>query len=144
MDYIRLDNKIDRYNSFIHALSWDTKHTYSIDDNIGIEWLLQKMIGVYDDNSLIGLGSIRNYNLINERYATLAIIVKKNYRKQGIGDRLLKELLEYCKELDIELVRVNILKNNKNSLSNVEKNRFNYISIDNNIITYEKKLINKL
>ena len=117
MEYKRLYNVYERYDSYTKVLSWDTKHTYSQDDYIGIEWLLQRMIGVYDDKDLIALGSIREYNLINDRYAILSCIVKKNYRRQGIADKLLKELLEYCKELNIEKGVIYVLKNTLNEVN---------------------------
>lgn len=138
VEYKLITNKLDRYSSYLKALTWDTKNTYSIDKNIGIDWLIQIMIGAYADNNLVGLGCIRTYYDDMKKYAYLSNIVDNNYRRKGIADRLLIEMLKYCKEQNIITVRVNILKNNLSSISQIEKNNFNFVSFDDKTITFEK------
>ena len=145
LQYKKIENKQEKYNSYMKALSWDTKHTYSFDNNAGVDWLLEKMIGVYDEDILIALGCIKTYyNLEKEcKYADLSLIVNSKYRKKGIAESLIKEMLIYCKELNVDTVRALILKNNKISIEKAENNNFELMSSDNKILTYEKKLINK-
>ena len=144
IQFKKIENRYDKYYSYMKALSWDTGHTYSFDNESGIEWLMQKMIGAYNDNELVALGCIKiNYDIEkNEKYSELSSIVDYRYRRKGIADKLLKEMLEYCKELNVQKVRVNILKSNMPSVSQIEKNEFDFVSFDDDIITFEKKLIN--
>ena len=144
--YKRIENKYDKYFSYQKALSWDTKNTYSREKEItGIDWLIQKMIGVYHEEELIALGCIKTeYDLDKKmKYAYLSSIVDFRFRRCGIANNLLKEMLIYCKELNVEKVIVNILKENSASISQIEKNDFNFVKFDDEIITFEKKLINK-
>ena len=144
LEFRKIEDKNDKYYSLLKALSWDLKSTYSLDRKMGVEWLLQKMIGVYDDDELIALGCIRKYYDIDEAksYANLSSIVDRRYRRKGIANKLLKEMLEYCKELDVEMVKVEILKSNKASVRKKKKNDFDFVEFDDKIIKYEKKLIN--
>ena len=142
--YSKIENIYDRYNSYLKALSWDINNTYSQDKEAGVEWLLQKMIGAYRETELVGLGSIRTYYDLEKKQMTadLASIVDYRFRRKGIADRLLREMLIYCKDLNVEIVKVNILKDNKPSLLQIEKNNFEYVEINDDIVTYQKKLIN--
>ena len=145
IQFKRIENRYDKYRSYVKSLSWDTNNTYSIDKDAGVEWLIQKMIGVYHEEELIALGCIKKYYNIEKKkhYANLSSIVDFRFRRQGIADRLLKEMLEYCRELDVEIVKVDILKDNLPSVSQIEKNEFDFVKFDDKIITFEKKLINK-
>lgn len=145
LEYKRILNIYDKYDSYMKSLSWDKDNMYSMDKENGVEWLLQKMIGVYDEDQLIALGCVRTYYKIEKKkyYAELSSIVHNLYRRRGIADHLLKEMLEYCKELNIDIVKVYILEKNIASISQIEKNGFELVLKDNKIRTYQKKLINK-
>lgn len=143
LQYKKISDIYEKCDSYVKALSWDTKHTYSLDDNVGSDWLLEKMIGVYNQGELIALGGIKtHYDIENkDNYGDLSLIVKFKYRKKGIAEHLLKELLIYCKELNVDTVRASILRKNKISIEKAEKNNFRLVSNDNKILIYEKKLI---
>lgn len=144
-EYKRIENIYDKYYSFIKSLMWDTKKTYKIDKAVGIDWITDKMVGVYNQTELIALGSIKTFYNLDEKkhYGYLSSIVDYTYRRQGIADHLLKEMLLYCKELGIDIVRVDVLKDNLASVSHIEKSEFDFVSFDDSIITFEKKLINE-
>lgn len=58
-------------------------------------------IKIVERNKIIGVGSV----ILNEDSAWLAhIIVHKNYRKKGIGDIIVKKLLEICSKNKIKSV----------------------------------------
>ena len=138
--YKIIEKTLEKYDTYIKALYWDKDNTYCIDKNrIDGHWLVEVMIGVYDDKELVGLGSILpNYN---EKVAYLSSIIKPDYRKKGLASNLLKEMLVYCKdELKIYNVRVNILKRNLTCIDHIEKQDFDFVSFDDKVITYEKKL----
>lgn len=142
--YKKIENKTDKYNSYIKALTWDTKRTYSLDDNIGADWLLQRMIGAYDNDKLIALGCISRF--YNDEFkilvADLSLIVHKDYRNKGIADNLLRNMIAYCKELNIKQVNANILEKNKISINKAKKYDFNLVDKVDKVLIYEKKLNN--
>ena len=145
IQYRKIENSYDKYYSYLKSLTWDKDNTYCKNKDAGIEWLIQKMIGAYNEDELIALGSIKKYYDVEKRkiYADLSSIVDFRFRRRGIADHLLKEMLEYCKELNVETVKVKIYKNNLPSVSQIEKNDFDFVSFDDKIITFEKKLINR-
>lgn len=143
VEYKLIENKFDKYKTYMLAIDWDIDDTYMpVKERISIEWLLQKMIGVYVDNEVVGLGCIKPYYKDGILNAELSSIIKKEYRRMGFADKLLLHMLEYSKsKLDIKKVTVNILKTNIASISQIEKNEFDFVSFDDKIITFEKKLI---
>lgn len=143
VEYKKIDDKFDRYNIYNEALTWDTKKTFQTDaDEINILWLLNIFIGVYNNDELVALGSIRKYYNNDNVCAEISYIVKPEYRKKGIGNNLIKYMLEYCKnDLNVKMVYVDILKTNKESVSQIEKNDFDFESFDDKIITFKRKLI---
>lgn len=143
VEYKLIENKFDKYKTYMLAIDWDIDDTYMpVKERISIEWLLQKMIGVYVDNEVVGLGCIKPYYKDGILNAELSCIIKKEYRRMGFADKLLLHMLEYSKsKLDIKKVTVNILKTNIASISQIEKNEFDFVSFDDKIITFEKKLI---
>ena len=145
VEYKLIDDKYDKYDSYMTAINWDTKNTYMPSkEKICIEWLIQKMIGVYMNNEIIGLGCIKPYYKDGCLNAELSSIIKGEYRRRGLADKLLQCMLDYCKNnLNVEKVTVNILKTNLASISQIEKNSFDFVSFDDKIISFEKKLINK-
>ena len=141
--YKIIEDKFDRYNIYSEALTWDTKNTYNTNkEKNDLSWLLNTFIGVYNEEELVALGSIRKYFKNDTICANISYIVKPEYRKKGIGNNLIKYLLEYSKnDLDVKMVYVDILKNNKESVSQIEKNDFDFKSFNDKIISFQKKLI---
>ena len=143
INYKIIYNSFDKYEIYSTVLKWDKKNTYCINKKeIDNTWMVEKMIAVYNNDELIGLGGILpNYSL---NYASLSSIIKPKYRKKGIATRLLKEMLNYTKnELGINIVRVNVLKKNLTCINHIEKNNFEFVSFNDKVITFEKKLINE-
>lgn len=140
-----IENSVEKYKIYMTSLKWDTDKTYSIYDNeYPMSWIFEKVVSVHLDDELVGIGGIKPCFENNEMYVELSSIVNPEYRRMGIADRLLNFMLEYTKnELNIPIAKVNILKSNIPSIKQIENNNFTFIYSTDNIITYEKKLINK-
>ena len=144
LNFKRVEDKYDRYKYGMISIIWDKKHTYSLDGQIGLNWMFQEMILAYSDDNLVGIGEINTFYEDKIKKARLGVITNPNYRKKGIANSLINEMLVCCRdELDVEIVVANILSTNKKSLSKAQKNEFELIGSNGKILTYEKKLINK-
>lgn len=145
LKFKRIEDKHEKYDAHSRALTWDNKHTYSQEKSSGADWMFDKMVGVYDADELVALGCITPY--FDDEYkrslAYLSSIVRKDHRRMGISDILLRNMLEYCKDLNIKKVTVEILKSNKISINSIEKNNFNLKENNDKVLVYEKKLNNK-
>ena len=95
-----ITDKSLKYDLYMLSLTWDNEDTYheDKDSGIGANWLIQRTIAVYKDEELIGLGGIKNSDETKEICADFSAIVKPEYRRRGVADKLLKFMLEYCKE----------------------------------------------
>ena len=133
-----IKEKMDRYNNYIRAIRWDK----NIDQkNIGVDWLIKKMVGAYIDEELVGIGCIGKYYEGSKINGDLTVLVNPNHRKKGVEDRLLSYMLNYSKEeLKIEKVKATMLKTDLPSVSQYERNDFDFVSFDDKSITFEKKL----
>ena len=141
LEFKKIENKMERYNLYSETIMWDTKRTFSEDDQLGIEWLISTTIGVYLDNEPVALGGIKLFYENKEKVAYLSAIVNPKYRRKGIADRLLEYMLSYCKsELNINKVKVKILIQNKASINQIEKNDFEFESFNDKILTFSKDL----
>lgn len=133
-----IEEKMDRYSNYIRAIRWDKKHDQ---ENIGVEWLLKKMIGAYIKDELVAIGCIGKYYEDNKLKGDISIIMNPNHRKKGVEDKLLSYILKYSKEeLKIEKVKATVLKSDMQSVSQYERNDFDFVSFDDRNITFEKKL----
>lgn len=59
--------------------------------------------------------------------AELSIAVRKRYWGQGIGSMLMKELIQYAKENGIEIINLDVRKDNEQAIRLYEKFGFRHI-----------------
>ena len=145
MEFKRIEEKMEKYDAYVKALSWDNKNTYSQDKDVGLDWMFDKMVGVYEEDELIALGCITRYfdNECKRSYANISSIVRKDYRNKGISKILLNHLVAYCKDLEVKTITIEILKTNKISIKSIQNSDFEYKEETDKVLVYQKKLINK-
>ena len=104
IEFKKIENAYDKYYSYLRAMEWDTTKPYNFADNVGVEWLILKMIGVYNQENLVALGCIRDYYDLDKKKkcANITTFVDYRYIEESIKTKLLSELLSYCKELEVE------------------------------------------
>lgn len=85
---------------------------------------LKNYILLYKSNKI---GYIR-LQLIGRRSVTISIIIKKKYRKLGLGSYYLDRSLKKAKKLNIKKIYAEVLKNNNHSKLFFEKNNFKKIN----------------
>lgn len=81
---------------------------------------------IYEANNNI-LGFI-TFDLLQDRAEILDIIVHINYRKQGIGEKLLNKAIELMLEFNIKRVSLEVRTSNKEAVSFYKKNNFKIIT----------------
>lgn len=92
--------------------------------------LLGKIIGIYQENQLIGIAQIDYINNVfeNKRIAYInSFCIKKEYRHQGYGDKLLKECIQIIKKNQGSLINMTSNKNRVYAHMLYEKNNFETI-----------------
>lgn len=59
----------------------------------------------FEDNTLVGMATMATYQVISGRKAWIEdVVVSKDYRNKGIGEKLTLALLEKAQEIDIQSV----------------------------------------
>ncbi|MCI6265657.1 MAG: GNAT family N-acetyltransferase [Erysipelotrichaceae bacterium] len=92
--------------------------------------LLGKIIGIYQENQLIGIAQIDYINNVfeNKRIAYInSFCIKKEYHHQGYGDKLLKECIQIIKKNQGNLINMTSNKNRVYAHMLYEKNNFETI-----------------
>ena len=102
---------------------------------------------VYDDKYIRGL---IYFEEIYERVDIDYIFVSNNYRRQGIGSKLLKYLIDYCKKKNISNITLEVNKNNIPAINLYKKYEFeivatrkNYYQEDDGLLMIRKFDINE-
>lgn len=80
---------------------------------------------VYDDGIIKGCIV---FEKIYDRVELDYIVVDKNYRRCGIGNKLINYLIQYCKTKNISNITLEVNENNISALSLYKKNGFNIVS----------------
>ena len=125
LNFKRVEDSYDRYKYGMISIIWDKKHTYSLDGQLGVDWMFQEMILAYLNDDLVGIGDINTFYENRVKKARLGVITNPKYRKKGIASELIREMLICCRdELNVEVAVANILSTNKKSLAKAEKNEF--------------------
>ena len=92
--------------------------------------LLGEIIGLFLDNELIGMVQLDFINHIFEDIKILYIngfCIKKEYRHQGYGDKLLKWCISYAKEYSFDMIQMTSNKNRVYAHMLYEKNDFEIV-----------------
>ena len=143
-------NEVQKLNYKLFELEYN-----SFDPALNMEWTFSKKGENYfkslfedgtiwvalDDNKVIGYlaGNIKG----KPSYATKTIAeldnfyIEEEYRRQGIGKRLVEEFRNYCISKEIEEIKVTASAKNKNAREFYQKNGFEEFEI-----TYKMKLEN--
>ena len=79
-----------------------------------------------NENQIVGFGGI--WKAIDDVHIT-NIVVKKNYRKLGIGTKILERLIEISKELDFKSITLEVNENNINAIKLYKKFGFKNLGI---------------
>lgn len=139
---LRKDSK-DTYKIYKVACDWDKNNTWKTTefDDLEIDMCFTRIIGLYNNDTVIGLGTICYLPIVQKNYVTISCIIRPEYRKKGYATMLINKLIEIIKNVyDVEKVRVEIFKNNIASITLIENSNFEFLNFDDEIITYEKKL----
>ncbi len=151
----------DFYELYNKAYSWDKNH-YCFQSKELPEFLplFSSFFALYKDTDFIGYG-IFNYsistnhsrvkifdNSIEEKEQSkqpdkinLAYIINPDYRNQGYGTKLLEYLIEEAKKRkSFDLIEVEVLKHNLESISLIEKQDFEFKYFDDKKIVFEKTI----
>jgi len=92
-----------------------------------------------DNDKIIGYlaGIMKSYNSINAKSAEVDnFYIEEEYRRLGIGKRLVNEYKEYCKSKGIDTIYVTANAKNKNARSFYQASGFN----DEYEVTYKMKI----
>ena len=84
---------------------------------------------VYDDKNIKGL---MYFEEIYERVDIDYIIVSNNYRRQGIGSKLLEYLIDYCKKKNISNITLEVNENNIPAINLYKKYGFEIVATRKN------------
>ena len=77
-------------------------------------------------NEIVGfIGIIKNVDFVE----ILNIVVKKDFRNKGIGNKLLQKIIEVVKEIKMQEIYLEVNEKNKNAIKLYEKNNFEKIGI---------------
>ena len=139
---LRKDNK-DTYKIYKLACRWDKNNMWKTSefDDLELDMCFIRIIGLYIDDTIIGLGTICYLPIIYKDYVTISCVIRPEYRKKGYATILINKLIEIIKNVyNVEKVRVEILKDNIASITLIENNNFDFLNFDDEKITYEKKL----
>lgn len=79
------------------------------------------------DGEIVGNGCLSGMPRRMSHRAELSIAVRKRYWGQGIGSMLMKELIQYAKENGIEIINLDVRKDNEQAIRLYEKFGFRHI-----------------
>ena len=81
------------------------------------------------DNQIVGFAGVK---IIIDEADIMNIVVKKDFRNNGIGSSLLDFLISYCQKLNLDTIILEVNENNLNAISLYSKFDFNKIGIRKN------------
>ena len=77
-------------------------------------------------NEIVGfIGIIKNVDFVE----ILNIVVKKDFRNKGIGNKLLQKIIEVVKEMEMQEIYLEVNEKNENAIKLYEKNNFEKIGV---------------
>lgn len=99
-----------------------------------------KYIVAKNDNEIVGFAGIK---IVLDEVDIMNIVTKKNYRRQGIGCLLLKNLITISKNLNIKSITLEVHENNSNAIDLYTKYNFQKIGVRKNYYKNESAIIMK-
>jgi RimJ/RimL family protein N-acetyltransferase len=67
-------------------------------------------------NKIVGAAEIRRKKFKEKHVGILGISIRKNYRNEGIGKALIKEVIRISKRIGIKLITLDVFKVNKSAI----------------------------
>ncbi|MBD6956372.1 MAG: GNAT family N-acetyltransferase [Thermoplasmatales archaeon] len=126
-DYIGLKNFI---NSLVKENAFISKNKFVDDEtelNVVRKWLnemkrKERVALVAFHNSLVvGFCDLKRKKFKEKHVGEIGISVRKGYRREGIGRKLMEETIKLGKRIGIKLVILRVFKANKNAISLYKK-----------------------
>lgn len=99
-----------------------------------------KYIVAKNDNEIVGFAGIK---IVLDEVDIMNIVTKKNYRRQGIGCLLLKNLITISKSLNAKSITLEVNENNSNAIDLYTKYNFQKIGVRKNYYKNESAIIMK-
>lgn len=99
-----------------------------------------KYIVAKSDDEIIGFAGIK---IVLDEVDIMNIVTKKNYRRQGIGCLLLKNLITISKSLNAKSITLEVNENNSNAIDLYTKYNFQKIGVRKNYYKNESAIIMK-
>ena len=106
-----------------------------------LESLNSHYIVIKDNSKIIGFAGIK---LCSPDCDIMNIVIRKNFRKQGFGSILLKELIKLSKSLGVQNIFLEVNEKNISAISLYNKLGFEKISIRKNYYKENNAIIMKL
>ncbi len=80
------------------------------------------MIVALDNGEIVGLASLNgNVRERMKHRASLAISVRKSHWGQGVGSKMLQYLVDFAKEVGVEIISLEVRQDNKRAIALYEK-----------------------
>lgn len=99
-----------------------------------------KYIVAKSDDEIIGFAGLK---IVLDEADIMNIVTKKNYRRQGIGCLLLKNLITISKSLNAKSITLEVNENNSNAINLYTKFNFQKIGVRKNYYKNESAIIMK-
>lgn len=90
---------------------------------------------------IVGFAGLR---VIIDEAEIMNIVIKKSFRNQGIGSLILKNLINICIELNLNLITLEVNEENSNAIYLYEKFGFKKVSIRKNYYKSKTAIIMQL
>lgn len=86
------------------------------------------MLAAMDGDNVVGIGNIMgNGRMRIGHQARLAISVRKDYWRQGVGSRIMQSLIDFAKERSIEVITLEVYHDNESAIKLYQKFGFKEI-----------------
>lgn len=99
-----------------------------------------KYIVAKSDNEIVGFAGLK---IVLDEADIMNIVTRKNYRRQGIGSLLLKNLIMLCENSGTKSIALEVNENNSNAIGLYLKFGFQHIGVRKNYYKNENAIIMK-
>lgn len=99
-----------------------------------------KYIVAKNDNEIVGFAGLK---IVLDEADIMNIVTRKNYRRQGIGSLLLKNLIMLCENSSTKSIALEVNENNSNAIGLYLKFGFQHIGVRKNYYKNENAIIMK-
>lgn len=114
-------NDIDRFIELGLQVNSNFNNLFNLNDLLNSEY--DYIFGYYDNNELVGFIHV---NKLYENMDIINIVVDNDYRRRGIGNKLLEYVINYFNDVDSIMLEVNV--NNTAAINLYTVNKFEVIN----------------